>query len=451
MTRKMPANEHSAGRLDNIKRFIKCHDSEPKCAAYVGFTDLGQFRKFQFSYIVLEVFKLWEKYCMQGKSSNIPLQLIKDLQNPNEVFPEDLSDAVKRYGPNAVLMNPNAKESLQQRERDNNLSYLKATLIYRLTNRIERVLPIDDGDGLKARQATATEDFREATNLSILAYDPTTITMPELGPHTHLGELSLEKYNRVMTVLRSIGHTMSGERWVQKLGAEDPFGAYRLHPSSWPRWMIQEKKPTDTAPKVPSFPSKHIHLVHKSEQKTKHSVALQAHIEEHVEPEGLYMPEIKQFPSKDPRHFESGEQWRDTLRRQLNMQKLRIEFFTMHLESSEGEGEAISVKKIPVYGPAQSVPWSEVNKILLQTNLEVQFAYTVRPLAEGEDYEPEYHGVPRSLEADLRVGVDKDIERIEPLPSVDPADEAEEIENMAFLSGGGAAQKRRAPAKWTRP
>lgn len=42
------------------------------------------------------------------------------------------------------------------------------------------------------------------------------------------------------------------------------------------------------------------------------------------------------------------------------------------------------------------------------------------------------------------MGADLDIERIEPLPAEPVIDEAEQNENLAFLSGGGVIQGRRA-------
>ena len=415
-----------------------CYKSEPKCAAYLGYTDVGEFRKFEFSFLVLEFYNTWGKHC-SGKSSNVPLELVRDLQNPDVDFPEDPLDAARKYGPDVALKNPTATVAHRNTERDNNANYLMASLIYRLAQRLEKGVAGLSVDDMQARQAKASQGFLELTKHTLPPIDPNNLIMPKLGPHIDLGEVELEKYNRVLNLLRSITHTTSGSRWNEKMTA-DPFCARMLHPSSLPRWMVREKVHEDTAPKHPALSTKHIHLVHDSEHRTKYSESLQAHISDYVEIEGLSMPEIKQYPAKDPRYFQSGEQWRDTVRRQLNMQKLRIELFTMHLEYSDEE--AGSLKKAHVFGPAKVLPWSEVKGILLQTDLEVQFLYTVRPLDADEDYEPEYHGVPISLEADFRVGQDGDIERVTALPPQSTIDEEEAMENSAFLSGGGATIKR---------
>ena len=253
--------------------------------------------------------------------------------------------------------------------------------------------------------------------------DLTGIIIPRLGPHIDLGEAQLEKYNRVLDFLRSVSYITSGARWKAKMEADDPFTTKALHPSSSPRWMVSEKTPKPAAPEHPAFSAKQIYLMYNVVQRTKYAKALQTHIEELIEPEGLTMPASRQNPTKDPRYFKSGEQWRDTTRRQLNMQNLRIELFTMFLEYQEDEHA--SLQKVPVFGPGGAVAWSEVRNILLRNDLEVRFQYTIKSLEEAEGFELEYHGVPLSLEADFCVGEDRDIERVRQVPLLKPADEAE--------------------------
>ncbi|KAL8881538.1 MAG: hypothetical protein Q9198_001275 [Flavoplaca austrocitrina] len=106
------------------------------------------------------------------------------------------------------------------------------------------------------------------------------------------------------------------------------------------------------------------------------------------------MPQQEVSSSKDPRDFESEEQWRETARRQLRMQHLRVDFFTIRLD------------KMMVYGPAESstTPWIDVLAALQESDLEARFIYTLRPLEDGEELEPEYSGPPIALEYDLRLG-----------------------------------------------
>lgn len=109
--------------------FISCFNSEPKCAAYLGFTDLGGFRRFEFSFHVLEFYMVWGKHC-QGRPTIVPLGLIRDLlDDPAECFPANLEKAIEKYGPEAPLRDPKAVAKLQAMELGTNTHHSMATVI----------------------------------------------------------------------------------------------------------------------------------------------------------------------------------------------------------------------------------------------------------------------------------------------------------------------------------
>ena len=171
VTRKLEANEDNHGRRDKVSSFLVCYRSEPKCAAYLGYTDLGEFRKFEFSFIVLEYFNIWGRYCT-GKSSTVPRELVRDIQNPDEGFPQDTLEAARRYGPDAPLKNPTATPALQQRERETNANYLMATLIYRLAQQMGQGMPNISHDEAKHRQVKAIKEFEALASRSVPPIDP---------------------------------------------------------------------------------------------------------------------------------------------------------------------------------------------------------------------------------------------------------------------------------------
>ena len=121
--------------------------------------------------------------------------------------------------------------------------------------------------------------------------------------------------------------------------------------------MLEVPRSLVPKPPVNKLPPEKIMLIDDS-KKTKHTAALTTHVEEFVEAEGLVMPQQEVPSSKDPRDFESEEQWRDTARRQLRMQHLRVDIFTIWLE------------KMMVYGPTESslTRWTDVLTALLQSD-----------------------------------------------------------------------------------
>ncbi|KAL8976770.1 MAG: hypothetical protein Q9205_007295 [Flavoplaca limonia] len=433
------ANEYKPGRPDKLFTFLSTFLTEPICAAYLGYNNNGEFRKFLFSFHVLEFYNVWHKYCRGEKTITVALELIRDLRDrePEERFPADFATLTSKYGPSAALSNPQADRKFQEQERENRSHYMMATLIFRLTERLQSPLSVAPADH-ELRQTAAANDF--AKDHDGLVIPPGLIAehnlvAPVLGPQIDLGEHQLESYNRAYNLLRCVGYLSSKSRWKDTM-AKTPFPNRTIHESWKPQWMLGAPRSLVTRTPVNKLPPKKIILIHDEGRKTKHTAALASHVEEFVEAEGLMMPQHEVLSSKDPRDFESGEQWRDTARRQLRMQHLRVDFFTIRLD------------KMMVYGPAESAltPWTDVLSALLQSDLEARFIYTLRPLEDGEEFEPEYSGPPIALEDDLRLGQDGDIEGVgaEEGRIEQEIDEAEQAENRAFLMGGGT-MTRKAP------
>ena len=92
--------------------------------------------------------------------------------------------------------------------------------------------------------------------------------------------------------------------------------------------MLEAPRSLVTKPPVNKLPPEKIMLIHDGKE-TKLTAALTTRVEEFVEAEGVVMSQQEVPSSKDPRDFESEEQWRDTARRQLRMQHLRVDCFTM--------------------------------------------------------------------------------------------------------------------------
>ena len=101
-------------------------------------------------------------------------------------------------------------------------------------------------------------------------------------------------------------------------------------------------------------------------------------------------------------------------------------------------------KRMIVYSDLIPIPtrsWEEIRQQLCQSERDVTIHYTLKPLDEDEEYEPEHHGPPLALLADIRLGDDNDVEAIPVETTQDPLidiqrtfEEQELAENKAFLS-----------------
>ena len=127
-----------------------------------GFTDIGGFRRLEFSSVVLRYYNVWAKYCT-GRSFDVAMELIRDITDTDQSFPVDISEAVRRYGPDAALSNPQATTKLQYTERETNANYLAATLIYRLTESLESEPIAIPGNVAEETETKISNDFFKTT------------------------------------------------------------------------------------------------------------------------------------------------------------------------------------------------------------------------------------------------------------------------------------------------
>ena len=260
-TRKLTPNTYSKGDRSDIASFLSCHDSEPKVSAYLGYNDLGEFWKCLFSFYVLDYFNLYIKFC-PSRSAKVALELLRDVEDIQEDLPERLEDAVEEYTAPSTVTGTNQRKF----EVENNLNYLMATLLYRLTQ-ILRSRPALNSIEMTQRQDAAAKAFQEVTNIRApTGFDLTTIKFPVL-----------EAYNRTYNLIRSVSHMLAPSRW-QEMVAEhrNPFQALPIHPTSIPQWMVTAKPTKNLASslRTPRLPTKCIMLSWDRTKKTKHTAKL---------------------------------------------------------------------------------------------------------------------------------------------------------------------------------
>ena len=264
------------------------------------------------------------------KASHLVLELIRDLRDPHQDFPSSIQAALMKY---PTTFQTDTKDN--QRISENNAKYLSASLVYRLAESIESFQSATlAGHELTLLQTKACSAFKEATDRDVPFIDVANVSFPVLGPRTDLGESHLEKYNRVLNLLLSISHVTRPTRWSDKFlkVGQDPFRIQRIHQSSVPLWMVGGEMTLE--PKALSTPKLRplSVILLWSRANTKYSARLKEHIDGYVAFEELTLPEDRQDAQKDPRYFPSGSMWRDTVRRQLRLQELRLDIVTMRLE-----------------------------------------------------------------------------------------------------------------------
>ena len=101
--------------------------------------------------------------------------------------------------------------------------------------------------------------------------------------------------------------------------------------------------------------------------------------------------------------FPTGQMWRDTVRRQLSFEELRVEFVTMELQDGD--------KRMTIFATqGKAAVWDDIVAQLRANDMDVSVIYTLRPLEEDEEFLLEYEGPPLALLEDVRLGEDNDVE-----------------------------------------
>ena len=381
-------------------------------------------------------------------SAKVALELLTDERTRGQV--SDLKEAFKAYP-----LTENPKERSAKSQHSKNQGYILAAILHALASTVERGLPVQSEEEASISQNKALLALSKATGQKMPEYpSPLEIKLPSLGPHANVDEHLVEKYNRAYCLLRGFSQILEPGRWTSKISGPEatPFESTLVDPSYVPLWMVQ----VDTASAAAGIPKrsptrvlepKMTILSWDRDPKYKPMQAVDQHINDFIGPGHLrsILPYDPVPALKDPRVYPNGAMWRDTVRRQLSFDRLRLDFLSLILED---EGKEMVIHSDVV--PAKS--WEHIREQLCKSNREVKIQYTVKPLEEDEDFEIEWTGPPVALLADIRLGDDNDVEAIPPDTKQDELlnaqmsfEDQELAENKAFLSGGGHSLTRGPP------
>lgn len=134
----MDANTDAKGDPADVKSFLDVHASEPRCAAYLGYKDLAEFRKFLVSHHFLTFYLFYVDNVaskMASRSSKVALEILRDLRDTDINFPADLNHAIAKYPIVSVAKGKHAsrddQERAKQKQNEKNANYILATILYR--------------------------------------------------------------------------------------------------------------------------------------------------------------------------------------------------------------------------------------------------------------------------------------------------------------------------------
>jgi hypothetical protein len=105
----------------------------------------------------------------------------------------------------------------------------------------------------------------------------------------------------------------------------------------------------------------------------------------------------------DPRLYDHGSEWRDSVRQQLSMFQLKVNICLITMSSTQVDGIVVfdSVNR------STAVLWSDILQMLRSDLDEAEFSIRLCPLDDVEieehDYPYEFQGVPINLKDDIAI------------------------------------------------
>lgn len=380
--------------------YAKFYKNELMTAAYLGYSDVGIFRAFRFQPVVLLWFLLYHEAC-QNRMATVALQLIRDIEDLETTFPKDIDALLKMY----PIVAGTTREA--QRASNSNRDYIYAAVLLHLAQ---------DSKNHRSIESQSQQEIvsRFERRLSVKLPDTSKVKLQWPILDFEPGEEKLENYSRVNALLKSLQHVTALTKWRDTFfKAKNPFEAILIATDSIPAWMRASDAVLDT-PKleneIPRRSIKNFVLTCDRSKRTKFALELEKHIDRFIEFNGLRLPNVSVLVERDPRAYPTGEMWRDTIRRQLQLADLKVDLLTMNLT-----WDSIPVQTHCVYDANNSdaaISWMKVQTHLAKDEVKTfNFVYTLRVLDSEDDMDDffEYSGPPLALIGDIQLSEDNDV------------------------------------------
>ncbi|OBT75776.1 hypothetical protein VF21_05558 [Pseudogymnoascus sp. 05NY08] len=379
--------------------------NESMTCAYLGFDDLADLRRLRVSIPVLIAHQvLEENYFNKRRASKHAFSILRDLDEESKVidFGANMDELTAKY----VVPN------MSTHSRD----YLLAGILYHLANTVEAV------DEMWKNDDTVVATFEQAMNCKITPFDRNNVMLPELGPREEFQEDVMERYSRIFVLIKHLQNRLSSS--MRSYFNTEEYNSVTVQRNSIPVWMrstahTEEQSKPKAPPATRRFQPKKSILAINRDEHTRVEALLVEHNESYVLYNSMELPKGRIDATHDPRFYENGDEWRDSIRRQLNMFNLRIDISSIILSS-------IPVERMIVFDSVthtNAVRWSEVLEMLNKDDEEAVFTIQLCALDEVDidegEYPYEFQGIPFNLK-DSMIIIDQELVSLESIVAQEP-------------------------------
>ena len=389
--RKLPSSANGTpskpGNPTDPASFFAAHEKEARVAAYCGFTDTGEFKRFAMSaYVVPHYldFLALRKSSSLNLSRRIALELLNDC--PTTEFASELQASL------AWPVNADDKSS-----KDVQLAGIAMQMLRGLTKSASQKLA-------NTSHASLCAD----TGKNFPKVDMDKVKCPNFGPHGD--ESILEPANRCLSVLYYLAFATNASNFEKRFGHGTWDQAKSITEAYIPDWMRSSRKSFSAKKLLPDepFPAGRsiaeppltVEVKWNYESKAPEAFAYR----EYVEEEGLdgQLPKLK--TTVEVYDHTNGAQFRDLIRVAFDMSNVNAQLSTCKLvvtrpsdsideeiDSGDEEGTQVETLRFNIL----TDDWSEVQKVLRGPTTTVLFTITAKELGSGVLLE--WAGPPKNL------------------------------------------------------
>lgn len=394
-------------KLTDPDSYAKFYKNEPMTAAYLGYNNVGDFRRLRFHPITLYWYASFHLIC-SGRGAKIAMTILRDRRD-RSCLGGNLPELLSNF-PIATEVLSREQKTIDNGNRDHvyagifyhtsvhlDRAYIYAGILYHMANSIENLDPPAGYDPISIIAAFNTQ-LSTGTVPEVIG----TVVKPKLGPFIHLQECELERYSRVNALLKSLQHSLAPSKWVDAFRKDmQPFPATEVHTSSIPVWMRcapgDPKSGTRNLSSSSAEPDHPVSVVIRLDRsvQTRWSAELAKHEVKFIKFHDFRLP-TKDIAERDPLDYPYGAMWRDTLRRQLRFETLQVDFRSITTDN-DAETCMYSLSQ-----PELVVPWT---KFLDTIRLSPMLKYTLHVVSD-DDFSYEYDGPPLGIVDDVAVADD---------------------------------------------
>jgi hypothetical protein len=353
------------GLPTDTSTFISVGTLESQLAAYTGYDNVGEFRRF-----IVSAYTLPHWLHLSGMSGFSKAKVLELLRDIPDDFKTD-EEPTKVY--------PITQQNSRQR------NYLFALVTAQFVRGLRN-------PGLaQLCQDTAEKAFSDKTSRGSPHVDITKVKLPNLGPRADLKESEVEQWNRAACLLQYVTYINSDTVWTKRFGNSDYDRTTTITEDHKPAWMRRKpapvKKPTATGG-TPRRPKLSIKVVWKLKASKDHKKHLD---DQELEPATSGTVEL--LPSMN------GPQFRDAIRQKLALGQLEGQLATVRVRSVKKNADNDDDDQVV---DMLTAIFDDVKTSFYDPLSDTQVEFTTRPRPEHEDL-LEWHGAPAALNKILAI------------------------------------------------